>query len=185
MIAPSIRRSPASEASRPVENEFHIEKPATRALPAQEKSQKAGRGRSPPRRTAKIAVASGNSPTKTMECAEVTCRRARAVNSGKPTTTPSETMKSDVKSWRAGRFCLKTSSSTTANRPAMLARATVRNTGSKPVTATRVAGSEPLNITTPVRPFSQPLVALSIVISCILSFFLRKCWRQQRQSCTI
>ncbi|MOA15491.1 hypothetical protein D3C78_1356490 [compost metagenome] len=67
----------------------------------------------------------------------------------------------------------------------MLARATVRNTGSKPVTAMRVAGSEPLNITTPVRPLSQPLVVLSIVNSCVLPFMIPNGWRKQRQSYTI
>ena len=43
-----------------------------------------------------IAVASGRSPTKTIEWAEVTCCSAIAVSSGKPTTTPHATMTSDV-----------------------------------------------------------------------------------------
>ncbi|MNV89895.1 hypothetical protein D3C71_1842290 [compost metagenome] len=58
----------------------------------------------------------------------------------------------------------------------MLARARVRNTGSKPVTATRVAGSEPLNITTPIRPLSQPLVVLSMTVSCNFPFLIRNGW---------
>ena len=46
----------------------------------------------------------------------------------------------------------------------MAARATVRKTGSKSTTATRVAGSEPLKISTPTKPLIQPLVILSIVM---------------------
>lgn len=45
----------------------------------------------------------------------------------------------------------------------MLARATVRNMGSKSRSASRVAGSEPLNITTPNRPLHHPLPAESFV----------------------
>src|SRR5262245_55194785 len=41
----------------------------------------------------------------------------------------------------------------------MAARATVRNTASNSITATRVAGSEPLKISTPRNPFSQPPAA--------------------------
>ncbi len=44
---------------------------------------------------------------------------------------------------------------------AITARAEVRNTGVKPPTAIRVAGSEALKITTPIRPLSQPLVCPS------------------------
>jgi len=43
----------------------------------------------------------------------------------------------------------------------MAARASVRKTGSKSATATRVAGSEPAKITTPIRPLIQPLVLSS------------------------
>ena len=72
-------------------------KPATVAAPRTENSQKAGFGRSPPRRTPKIAVASGSRPMKTIECAEVMCWSASAVSSGKPTTTPSATMASETR----------------------------------------------------------------------------------------
>jgi hypothetical protein len=34
----------------------------------------------------------------------------------------------------------------------------VRNTGSNSITARRVAGKEPLKITTPIRPLIQPWV---------------------------
>ena len=47
----------------------------------------------------------------------------------------------------------------------MVARAIVRNTGSKSRTATFVAGSDPLNITTPMNPFIQPLVFLLVGLS--------------------
>jgi hypothetical protein len=40
----------------------------------------------------------------------------------------------------------------------MAARATVRNTGSNSSTARRVAGNDPLKITTPIKPLIQPLV---------------------------
>ncbi|MNG08876.1 hypothetical protein D3C84_922640 [compost metagenome] len=80
--------SPWGEALRP----WDTAKPTTSKLPSTEKNQNTGRGRSPPRNTPNAAVASGNRPTNTMECADVTYCRASAVNSGKPTTTPSATM---------------------------------------------------------------------------------------------
>ncbi|WP_192480863.1 hypothetical protein ACEPRU_14855 [Raoultella ornithinolytica] len=43
-----------------------------------------------------------------------------------------------------------------ANAPAIVARRKVRKNGSISTTATRVAGKDPLNITTPSKPFSQP-----------------------------
>ncbi|GLS76372.1 hypothetical protein GCM10007904_17070 [Oharaeibacter diazotrophicus] len=39
---------------------------------------------------------------------------------------------------------------------AIAARADVRNNGDRPPTATRVAGREPLKITTPTSPLPQP-----------------------------
>lgn len=63
-----------------------------------------GVGRSPPRITPKIAVASGSSPKKTMECADVTCCNAIAVSKGKPTTTPSDTTSSGKVGPHAGVF---------------------------------------------------------------------------------
>ena len=92
MIAATIRRSPVSEAP-PLLRQG--ESPRPTALPRTENSQKAGFGRSPPRSTPKIAVASGSRPMKTIECAEVMCCSASAVSSGKPTTTPSATMASE------------------------------------------------------------------------------------------
>src|SRR5690348_1202358 len=75
VMAPSISMSPKGAAVMPCETA----KPTTRALPRIENSQKAGFGRSPPRTTAKIAVASGSSPTKTIEWAAVTYCSASAV----------------------------------------------------------------------------------------------------------
>ena len=92
----------------------------------------------------------------------VTWRSARAVSSGKPTTTPSATTTSGSRSRLAGRAWRNTSNSSSPSVPAMVARATVRNTGSKPCTAMRVAGSEPLKINTPTMPLTQPFVVLSI-----------------------
>jgi hypothetical protein len=64
----SINVSPIGDDSPP----WRRANPATSKLPADEKIQKAGRGRSPPRRTPKIAVASGRRPRKIMACADVT-----------------------------------------------------------------------------------------------------------------
>ena len=97
-----------------------------------------------------------------MECAEVMCCSASAVSSGKPTTTPRATITSETRSLREGRFSLNASSRPSASTPAMAARATVRKTGSNWITATRVAGSEPLKITTPMNPLIHPLAIRSI-----------------------
>ena len=175
MIAASIKPSPTGDAVMPCVRA----KPATSALPRHENSQKAGRGRSPPRSTPKTAVASGNRPTKIMECAAVTCLTmaspspvppvtclsASAVSRGKPTTTPSATTTSETRSARPGRFSRNKNSIAIPSRPAIAARAEVRKVGSKSTTATRVAGSEPLKISTPMKPFSQPLKLLSIICS--------------------
>jgi hypothetical protein len=95
----------------------------------------------------------------------VTYFSASAVNSGKPTTTPIATIANEVRSLRAGRFSRNSSSSANPSRPAIAARATVRKTGSKSITATRVAGSDALKIRTPRNPLSHPLVVLSIWLS--------------------
>jgi len=158
MIAPSISASPTGEAVSPCISA----KPATSALPSSEKSQKAGFGRSPPLMTPKIAVASGNRPMKTMECAEVTCCSASAVSSGKPTTTPSAMTTSEMRSCREGRFSRKTISRQSARMPAIAARATVRKTGSSCMTATRVAGSDPLKMSTPIKPLIHPVAVRSM-----------------------
>ena len=99
---------------------------------------------------------------KTIECAEVTCCSASAVSSGKPTTTPSATITSETISPREGRFSRNANSRPSASMPAIAARATVRNTGSNWITATRVAGSDPLKITIPMNPLIHPLAIRSI-----------------------
>lgn len=91
-----------------------------------------------------------------MECADVTYFKARAVSKGNPSTTPPATITSD-KSWcLAGRLALNATRRNKARTPAMLALATVRNTGSNSSTANRVAGSDPLNMTTPTNPLIHP-----------------------------
>lgn len=129
-----------------------------------EKIQKASLGRSPPRRTPKIAVVRGRSPRKTIEWAEVTCCNAIAVSNGKPITTPSDTMTSGMSCDVCGRFSRKPKINMTARMPAMDARRNVRKNGSISSTATRVAGNEPLKITTPNRPLIQPEAALGSVL---------------------
>jgi hypothetical protein len=127
-------------------------------------SQKAGFGLSPPRSTPKIAVASGSSPMKTIECAEVMLCSARAVRSGNPTTTPSATMASAPRSLLAGGFWRRAQSSAAPSSAAITARADVRNNGSKPPTAMRVAGRDPLKMITPRRPLPHPSADRCIAI---------------------
>ena len=87
-----------------------------------------------------------------MERAEVMCCNASAVSRGKPITTPSATTAKAPRSRRPGRFCRSSTSSAAPSPAAITARAEVRNSGVKPPTAARVAGSDPLKITTPRRP---------------------------------
>jgi len=69
---------------------------------------------------------------------------------------------------RVGRFCLNTSNRISASTPAMVARATVKNIGSNCSTATRVAGSEPLKISTPRNPLSQPPAVFACPFPCFM-----------------
>ena len=140
----------------------------TSALPRTEKNQNAGRGRSPPRSTAKAAVESGSRPRKTMECAEVTCCKANAVNNGNPSTTPIATSSSENSWLRSGRLALSASRMHSASTPAMVARAKVRKTGLNSCTATRVAGNEALKMTTPIKPLIQPERFFSVAGECKL-----------------
>ena len=78
--------------------------------------------------------------------------RASAVSSGKPSTTPDETMIRDTSCARRGRFWRKPTSSAMASSPAIEARRKVNNNGSISCTASRVAGSEPLKMITPSKP---------------------------------
>ena len=88
----------------------------------------------------------------TAPCAEDSECSASAVNSGKPNTTPSDTSPSG-RSWaRVGRGWRVAASSAAASRPATTARPTPTKVGSRPSTATRVAGSEPLKPSTPRKP---------------------------------
>ena len=94
----------------------------------------------------------------TIECAAVMCWSARPVRSGNPTTTPSETMASDRRSAIVGLPWRTTARQARAMQAAMVARADVTNRGDRLPTATRVAGSVPLKMTTPMRPLSHPSV---------------------------
>jgi hypothetical protein len=91
----------------------------------------------------------------TMAWAEVMCRRARAVNrEGHDAAQGHHGQGQQVLAcggrWRPAH------SRAAASSAAMTARAPVRNTGSNAITARRVAGSEPLKITTPASPFHHP-----------------------------
>ena len=101
----------------------------TTTLPAPENAQNHADGRSPPRRTAPAAVASGSRPTKTIECEADIERSASAVSSGKPTTTPAAKIASDSRSLRRGTGWRLTASRTAPSNAAMVARAEVRNSG--------------------------------------------------------
>jgi len=140
-------------------------KPITVALPRPENSQNSGRGRSPPLMTPKMAVDSGNRPMKTIDRAEVMCCRARADSRGKPTTTPTAITASDIRSRRSGRACRVANSTSPASAAAMAARAPVKNSGDRSATATRVAGSEPLKITTPRSPQIRPSMRFCFAVS--------------------
>src|SRR3546814_339012 len=135
----------------------------TKALPSTENSQKAARGRSPPRSTAKTAVQRGSRPMKTIECAEVMCCRAKAVNNGKPTTQPSETRVKERKSVKSGRRWRSQIKSTRPSKAAIVARAQVRNIGSKSATAARVAGSRSEEHTSEL----QSLMRISYAVFCL------------------
>lgn len=77
----------------------------------------------------------------------------------KPITTPSATTSNDATSPRVGRFCFSAASSNSPSAPAIVARER-QEQRVEPCTATRVAGSEPLNMITPSSPLSHPSVVL-------------------------
>ena len=84
------------------------------------------------------------------------CCKAKAVSRGKPITTPMETIIKGSRSLASGIFARKMISKIVANIAAIVARIDVKNTGSKPATASFVAGREALKMSTPINPFSQP-----------------------------
>ena len=90
--------------------------------------------------------------------------KAKALNKGKPTTTPRATIANGKICFRLGSFSLKTNKAIRASIPAMEALATVRNTGLNSKTAILVAGKEPLNNNTPIKPFNQPCVVFSFTL---------------------
>jgi len=129
-----------------------------------------GLGRSPPRKTAKAAVTMGKRPKNTKECAEVMCCKASALNKGKPITTPSATIISEIKCLLDGRFSLNAINTPSASNAAIVARATVTKIGLISITANLVAGIEPLKISTAINPLSQPLEICALFSSVPVSF---------------
>ncbi|MOA37838.1 hypothetical protein D3C78_1594640 [compost metagenome] len=99
----------------------------------------------------------------TIECADVTCCSASAVSSGKPSTTPTATTPSERHCARVGQGWRSSSKAHSASSPAIPARAPVTNKGSSSITATRVAGREPLKISMPMKPLPHPLDVLPMV----------------------
>ncbi len=132
-------------------------------VPSAENSQKAGFR---PLAAAQHTEDRGRERKQADEDDRVSRRRilqgSSAVSSGNPTTTPSAVMRSDVRSARDGRFSLNSSSRPSPSSPAIAARAAVRNSGSNSRTATLVAGSDALKITTPMSPLTHPLAVRSM-----------------------
>ena len=89
-------------------------------------------------------------------CDAGTCRIAQAVNSGKPTITPAATTAIRGSSARPGHGERVASSTAAASTAATTARPRPTRTGSRPATASRVAGSVRLKQATPSRPNSRP-----------------------------
>ncbi len=122
-------------------------------------SQKPRDGRSPARATAATAVAAGSRPTTTALCAEVSSRRASAVKSGKPNTTPRATSPSRRNCERDGRGPRRSTSSSAAGMAASASRPMPTKVGSSSSTATRVAGSVKLKASTPRKPRNSAIGA--------------------------
>lgn len=151
--------------------------PITSKLPKIENSQKIEFGFSPPLITANTAVLIGNMPKYTNECAEVMCCKAKADSKGNPITPPIATIAKGVSCVLVGLFSLNKSKQKSAKTPAIAALAAVTNMGSNEITATFVAGIEPLNNITPINPFIQPLVDVDRVtelntVACFIFFIL-------------
>ena len=99
---------------------------------------------------------------KTIECAEVMCWSASAVSSGKPTTTPRETMASETRSSRCGRAWRSRTSTAAPSSAAMTARADVRNSGGEAAdrhARRRQRAAEDDDAEKPVAPARRPQIA--------------------------
>ncbi len=115
-----------------------------------EKIQKAGFGRSPPRSTPNIAVTSGSSPTKTTDVRRSDALKRQRCQQRKANHYAKSHHRQRDYIGALGSALTEESEAWVAPRSAAItARADVRKSGVKPPTATRVAGSEPLNMITP------------------------------------
>jgi hypothetical protein len=94
----------------------------------------------------------------TMECADVTYCRASAVSRGKADHHAEGHDRQGRPLAAGGAFDLEAPQQEQSHQGGEVARSMVRNTGSNSITARRVAGKEPLKITTPIRPLIQPWV---------------------------
>src|SRR4051794_5510457 len=97
--------------------------------PARLASQNAGLGRSCAKIAAAAAVASGRMPSTTPPCAAGTVIIAKAANSGKASTVQTAAAAISSQSARGGSRRPVASSTSAPLVPAMVARATVRNSG--------------------------------------------------------
>src|SRR3954468_24551336 len=145
-------------------------KASAAASPAAAASQKARGGRSCARSTATAAVAAGSIPTITLACADERCFSAMLVKIGKPITTPRPTSAKRGRSSRAGRGWRVSLSRAAARTAATSARPSPTNVGSRSLTASRVAGSENENASTPSAPYAtaaRTLPAASSRAACV------------------
>lgn len=137
----------------------------TSAEPMTPVIQKPRLGRSFASTAAAIAVASGRMPITTPPCAAGTDIIASAAHSGNSATVNSPATRQAMNFSRDGIRRRITSSASAAAMPAMVMRAAVRNSGSNPCTASRVAGSVPANSTMPKKASSRPVVSRGLVMN--------------------
>ena len=133
------------------------------SAPAALASQNPRLGRSWAKIAAAAAVASGRMPSTTPPWAAGTVIIASAANSGNPTTVHNAAPNISSQSDRDGAGRRRATRTTSPADPASAARATVRNSGSNPDTASRVAGSVPANRHMPRKPSNNPSFFWEIV----------------------
>ena len=135
------------------------------SAPAALASQKPVLGRSWVKSAAQAVVASGRMPNTTPPCAAGTVIMANAARSGKAKTVQLAAANISPQSLRGGKKRRVSRRTASAAQPASVTRATVRNTGSKPVTASRVAGSVPANRHMPKKPSKSPSLSRERLIA--------------------
>ena len=163
-MAASISRSPTSEPRRCCDSA----KPATGALPRPENSQKAGFGR-----LAAAQHAEDRGRQRQQADEDDRMRRGDVLERQRRQQRKADDH-AERRRWPARPDrCARAASGAAAesrlapSSAAITARAEVRNSGEKPPTATRVAGSEPLKMMTPRRPLPQPSVARFMLPLCL------------------